>query len=341
MLGLTTRGYWSAGHLGSASAGARREEGGGERYAGRPGAAGGDGLVPGQSDGAVVVDRGDTRRAGGLQDAQAGAGGDGLQDVGVVAPVPRAAGPTGRSAWSAGAARRPRVPRRRSASATTPGMTSFSYFSSTMKHSRVGRVSAGPATVCITVETEPRVLVLCLPGADISNPPIPALDPGALPAVFDCAPGGRPSTGTQGLGRVRPGCGCTPPRWDHHLGWSRPPPGEGSCDTCGGYLRRRPPGRVDARTTLSSPPIRRAHGDEHPHRPLTVDPRSCDARTRPLGGRAAGARRGRAPGRRSRARRARPGTPWRPRAAAAARTPSARWRLPWTAALTASRSTSG
>ena len=51
--------------------------------------------------------------------------------------------------------------------ATTAGITSFSYFSSTMKHSRVGVVSAGPAIVDITEEMPRRVTVLCLLELDI------------------------------------------------------------------------------------------------------------------------------------------------------------------------------
>ena len=98
------------------------------------------------------------------------------------------------------------------ASATTAGMTSFSYFSSTMKHSRVGRVSAGPVTVCITVEIELRVPVPCLPGPDI-QPTYSCDSAGDVADWFDCALAARSQVGTPGVGGTRRGCGWTPPRW--------------------------------------------------------------------------------------------------------------------------------
>jgi len=62
----------------------RREPGLRKRDAGGAGADGCDGLVPGQADRPVVVDRGDVGGRRGLQQALAGAGGDRFQDEGVV-----------------------------------------------------------------------------------------------------------------------------------------------------------------------------------------------------------------------------------------------------------------
>ncbi len=86
-------------------------------------------------------------------------------------------------------------------------MASCSYFSSTMKHSRVGVVSAGPAIVDITEEKPRRVTVLCLLELDIRATYLVVWGR-PLPAGIDSGGRGTPQVGTQGLAPAPPGvCG--------------------------------------------------------------------------------------------------------------------------------------
>src|SRR3954454_17389746 len=131
-------------------------------------------------------------------------------------------------------------PQDRSTSTTAPGITSFSYRSSTMKHRRAGVVRAAwPSTVVVTKEMPVLVTVLCL--VELLIVSATPVCPGRRSAWHDSQGVDSPYTGTPGLGWYRSGDARSPPRWGRGAAarrgsprWSGTTPRAATADPCGG-----------------------------------------------------------------------------------------------------------